>query len=660
MNVKNQKLIRKQKSKNELNKENKIEKIISKDWFIIVLFIAATLIAYSNSFNVPFQFDDDQQIVINESNHNLHNFSHLSYWFQVNNRPVSTLSLVLNYILNGENVVGYHVVNLIIHLLSGIILFFWLKLIISFRENNHVSKWLPVVIAMFFLLHPVQTQSVTYIVQRMTSLAGMFFLLSVFLYTKGRIVFLKSNKSNRAIGFYIFAIITGLLGAFSKQNAIVFPLAFLLIELFFIRDSNGKIFKRYLITVVSIGIVFSTAFLLKYGLPYETKEIVRLQYFATQMTVIPRYFQMMLIPFGLSIDHGIKAVKNIFELKVFVGASLLIGILIFAVSQLKKRPLVSFGILWIYIALIIESSIFPISDVMFDQRMYLPLVGFSIAFWALTFNIVSKLRPKLLFPIILTFLLAMSVWTYARNYMWQSNIAIWEEVTKLYPDHFRGWQGLGREYVASGEKDVSKIIHCYQMALKIEPKNETVLNDLAANYLKNGNFSQAIDCSLKLVDSKNLDYRLNALRILGIIYLESKNYDLAIKYLEKIIQVKPDDTAVLQNLSSLYIQLADYNKAIQYSEKALEILPNEILPLMDIGYSQINMGRSDLSKKYLLKALSISPENTRALVLYANACINTGKFEEAISCLKKTYEITKDGKYLLDIKKVEKIKQHGL
>jgi tetratricopeptide (TPR) repeat protein len=287
-------------------------------------------------------------------------------------------------------------------------------------------------------------------------------------------------------------------------------------------------------------------------------------------------------------------------------------------------------------------------------------VGFSIAFWALTFNIVSKLRPKLLFPIILTFLLTMSVWTYARNNIWQSNIAIWEEVTKLYPDHFRGWQGLGREYVASGEKDVSKIIHCYQMALKIEPKNETVLNDLAANYYKNGNFSQAIEYSLKLVDSKNLDIKLNALHILGNIYLNSKNYDLAIIYLEKIIQVKPDDTAVLQNLSSLYIQLADYNKAIQYSEKALEILPNEILPLIDIGYSQINMGRSDLSKKYLLKALSISPEDTRALVLYANACINTGKFEEAISCLKKTYEITKDGKYLLDIKKVEKIKQHGL
>jgi tetratricopeptide (TPR) repeat protein len=396
------------------------------------------------------------------------------------------------------------------------------------------------------------------------------------------------------------------------------------------------------------------------GLPYETKDVSRFQYLATQMIVIPRYFQMMLLPVGLSIDHGIKVVKTFFDFKVICGTVFLFSILIAAIFQFKKRPLVSFGIFWIFIALIIESSIFPIRDVMFDQRMYLPLVGFSIAFWILLFEIVSKRNQKLLFPLILAVLISLSVGTYARNNVWRSSIDLWEQVTRMYPDHFRGWQGLGREYVANGEKDISKIIRCYEKALQIEPDNQEVTNDLAANYLKINDYQKAIDCCKKLENSKDIDYRLNAFRILGIIYLESKEFELAIKYLEKIIVLKPDDTAVLQNISSLYIQLGDYKKAILYSEKSLEILPNEILPLSNIGYSQINMGRSDLAKKYLLKALFINPSDTRTLVLYANACINTGEFNEAISYLKRVYEITKEGQILLDIEKVEKMKKRVL
>jgi Tfp pilus assembly protein PilF len=575
----------------------------------------------------------------------------------VNNRPVSTFTFVSNYILNGDDVVGYHVVNLIIHLLSGIILFFWLKLIFSLRGNHNVSKWLPVVITLFFLLHPIQTQSVTYIVQRMTSLAGMFFLLSVFLYTKGRIGYLKNSNNVGAITFYILAHLAGILGTLSKQNAIVFPLAMLLTELFFIRNKNGRICKRYIISAAAIGAVVLICFLLKNGLPFETKEISRLQYFATQMIVIPRYFQMMLLPIGLSIDHGVKVIKSFFDFKVICGASFLIGILIFAIFQIKKRPFVSFGIFWIFITLMIESSVFPIRDMMFDQRMYLPLVGFSIACWALVFEIVSRKRPKLMSPIIMFVLIAMSVGTYARNNVWNSRVEVWERVTEMYPDHFRGWMGLGREYVASGERDISKIIRCYEKALEIEPENQSVLNDLSANYLKINKTSQAIGCLQKLENSENLNYRINALRTLGFIYLSRKDYNLSTNYLNKVIEINSKDTTALLGLSNLYIQAGDYNKAIFFSEKALQVSSDEILALLNIGYSYINQGRSDLSKQYLLKAIKINSSNTRALVLYANACINTGNFDEAILYLKKAYEITNDNQLLLDVEKVKKMKK---
>jgi len=655
MDKKNQKLKKNSTSQKVINEERKIGKLFSKNWFIISLFIIITSIVYSNSFTVPFQFDDDQQILLRESNHSLHNFSNLSYWLNVNNRPVSTFTLVLNYVLHGENVFGYHLVNLIIHLLSGIILFFFLKLIFSLRGDKETSKWLPFVIALFFLIHPVQIQSVTYIVQRMTSLAGMFFILAVLFYARGRIVYLKNGLSKEAIGYYVIAAVAGVMGTFSKQNAVVFPLAMLLTELFFIRDNNGRICKRYLVAVAAIGIIISTIVLLIFGIPRETKNITSIQYLATQMTIIPRYFQMMLLPFGLSIDHGVKVVKNIFDLKVIGGASFLIGILVFAFFQIKKRPLVSFGIFWIFIALIVESSIFPIRDVMFDQRMYLPLAGFLLSFWTLVFEFLFKKNKRFLSLLILAALLGLSVWTYARNNVWQSNVKIWEDVTRKYPNYFRGWQGLGREYLVSGEKDASKIVYCYEKALEIEPNNLTVLNDLAANYLKIKEYPKAMNCCMKLIDCKVLAYKLNSFRILGIIYLETKQYDLAIKYLEKLVEIEYKDTAALQNLSGLYIQKGDYKKAIYYAEETLKVSPKEVIALLNIGFSRINMGESELSKKYILKALKIEPQNTRGLILYANACINTGKFDEAISNLKSAYNITKDDKLLKDIEKVEKM-----
>lgn len=659
MNKKQQIPLKSQKLKNEIKKENEIEKIFSTNWAIIFLFFVTTLIAYSNSFNVPFQFDDEQQIVYQESNHSFHNFTNLSYWMHVNNRPVSTFTLVANYILNRDNVFGYHVVNFIIHLLTGVFLFFFIQLIIPLSRNHAFSKWLPVVITLFFLIQPVQIQSVTYIVQRMTSLAGMFFVLSIFLYTKGRVSYFRKGNTISGVALYFFALLAGILGTLSKQNAIVFPLAMLLTELFFIRNNNGEICKRYIVSSLALGAVALVVFAIRFGLPHETNEINRVQYLATQMIVIPRYFQMMLIPLGLSIDHGVGVLKNILDLKVILGASFLIGMLLFAIFQRKKQPLVSFGIFWIFIALLIESSIFPIRDVMFEQRMYVPLIGFSMAMWTLIFDLVSKKKPKLLFPIVLIVLLAMSVGTYARNNVWRSRIDIWEKVTELYPDHFRGWQGLGRAYVATHEKNVSKIIRCYERALEIKPDDQSVLNDLAVNYLKVNKASRAIDCLKKLENSANMDYRMSALHTLGLYYLSNQKYDLSENYFEKAVELDPADTAALQGLSSLYVKEKDFEKAVTFSEKALEVSPNETITLINMGYSQIFLGRSDLSKKYFLKALEINPANANALVLYANACVNTGDFDGAITTLKKAFEILKDNQLLIDIEKVEKMKQKG-
>ncbi len=656
MNKKNQKKIVPPKPPVKRTR-NLSEIIFSSDWAIVILLFLTLLLAYSNSFNVPFHFDDEQQIVLKDANHSFQNFHHLSYWLQINNRPVSLVTLVFNYVVNGEKVFWYHVINFIIHLLSGIFLFFFLKLIFNLSHEKQYPNWLPVVITLFFLVHPAQIQSVTYIVQRMTSLAGMFFILSIYLYTKGRILYLRDRKDTGAIILITCSFVVGLLGAFSKQSAIVFPLAMLLTELLFIRNAEGKICKRYVFSAVIVGFVGFIAVLLKAGLPYETNEISRVNYFATQMTVIPRYLQLMVVPVGLSIDHGVKAVATVFDLKVVGGALFLLGVLAFAFWQVKKRPLVSFGIFWFFIALLVESSILPIRDLMFDQRMYLPLAGFAISFWLLIYELFSLKKPSYLVPFVVLVLLSFSVGTMARNHLWQSNVAVWEKVTRMYPDYFRGWQGLGREYVASGEKDATKIVHCYEEALRIEPDNETVLNDLAANYLKTSDYVNAIKCSQKLENSSNPDFRLNAFRILAVAYLNSNQDDQALKYLEKNIQMKPDDISALQNIAGLYIRMKDYPKAIETAEKILKMTPDDVSSLLNIAFCQINLGKDDLAQRCIVKVLNNDSNNVRALVLNANVYAHAGKWDEALKNVQKAYGITNDASLLKDIERLEKMKE---
>lgn len=633
---------------------DKIIPVLKNRCIQLAIAFVVTLLAYSNSFKVPFHFDDKQQIVFKESNHSLQQYSKIENWFHINQRPVSSFTLTINYMLGGNNVRGYHIVNLLIHFASGLFLFFLLNLLLAKELNETRKTWLPFVVTIFFLIQPVQTQAVTYIVQRMTSLAGMFVILSVFLYVKGRIYYLNKRNFKAGILYIGAAFLSGILGVLSKQNAAIFPLLFLLIELLFIRTNEDKLCKKYLIISASFLVVISIVYTILFGLPYETKAISRAMYFATQMTVIPRYFQMMLIPFGLSIDHGVKVVEGIFSLKVILGTIFLLGIIIYAIRKVKSQPILSFGIFWIFISLLVESSIFPISDVMFDHRMYLPLAGFSLALWSLVFNYTQLKKSKLLLPIAAFILLLMATGTFARNNTWQSKVKMWKKVTEMYPDYFRAWQGLGREYVSSGEKNVQLIIRSYEKALEIKPGNEIVMNDLAANYVKGNKLEKGTVLYEKLVDSNNKLYQLNALRFLGVYHLHKKELDLAESYFKKLFEINSNDTTALLGLSSLNLQLENYNETIKYGRKYNSLAPGNKSLLFNMGLAYLKVGNPDKAISFAQELHHLEPENINAMLLYANASVNKKDYPSAIRSLEMAYEVSKNERYLGEIEKVKK------
>ena len=165
--------------------------------YAILLVAVIAIIAYINSFNNGFQFDDGYHIVDGAKIKNINNVLTASHWKAVGNRPLAIFTLAVNYKLNQLDVRGYHVVNLLFHILAGFMAFLLSLEILSlpaFRKNKTIKDF-KVFIALFtafiFVAHPIQTQSVTYIIQRMTVMAGFFYMWAVLLYVRGRNAHLK-------------------------------------------------------------------------------------------------------------------------------------------------------------------------------------------------------------------------------------------------------------------------------------------------------------------------------------------------------------------------------------------------------------------------------------------------------------------------------------
>ncbi len=626
----------------QIRQKTLLNKITENKWYVLLFISITVFLIYSGSFSVPFQFDDHNQISFRESVHSLDYFKNIDNWLKINERPASFFTIAINYSLHGEKVFGYHLFNLIIHILTGFFLFLLLNVLFKSSTVNKDNPLLALVITLFFLLQPVQTQSVTYIIQRMSALAGLFLIISALLYFIGRTGYLKEEKKLKSLVFIFLAFLSGIIASLSKQNAIIFPLIFLLIEGFFIRNNDGKVYKTY--SIVFAGVLIS-AFILGisiYGIPAETDKISSLNYLATQMYVIPRYFGMMLIPLGLSIDHGVKIADGFLTFKVISGMLFLIGILGYGAYMLKKSPLVTFGILWIFLTLLVESSIIPITDPMFDQRMYLPLAGFAIAlFGTLDYFLFTK-KPAYLKPIAASILILMSIGTVARNVVWKDRISLWSEVTERYPDYYRGWFALGKMYKDTGDKNTLKTIECFEKAKKLDPDNEEVTAELGLHYLKAGQQLKAVEYYTELLDSKDKNFRIQSRKVLAAYNISIKEHQKGLKYMQEVLKEKPSDENANKSIFGYYFERQDYAKAFEIANEWIKNSPVSSDAYLFAGKAYFTSNDRVKAKQYLKKSLDLNPNNVEAMLLYANSCINTFDYDEAISYLEKAYSITND------------------
>ncbi|TAK09642.1 MAG: tetratricopeptide repeat protein [Candidatus Manganitrophaceae bacterium] len=464
----------------------------------LLLAVLATLI-YSNTFSVPFIFDDVPNIVENPRIKDLRNFLDLS-----GSRYIGYLSFALNYHFGNLSLFGYHLINLIIHIANGFLVYLLVRLLFQtpsisrgdWGETDRAS-WIALATALLFVVHPIQTQAVTYIVQRLASLATLFYLLSVVFYLKGR---LPSADVRNKFFWCVLALLSTVLAMKTKEISFTLPIMLVLIEIVFFGtlDKERMVFLiPFLLTLLVIPFSrLDVVGSIEEGFAQQTTVLSRSEYLFTEFRVILTYLRLLLFPINQNLDYDYPVSHSSFEPSVLI--SLLFLLTLFAmsvyfvfVSSSTWLSLAGFGIFWFFLTLSVESSIIPIWDVIFEHRLYLPSVGFLMTLSMILFGgIRVKIRDKAAAILLLGVLLVFSVATYKRNIVWGEELTLWQDVVTKSPGSQRGHNNLGAFLSKKGELD--KAAFHYSKALEINPRFAEAHHNLANTLAKQGRLEEAV------------------------------------------------------------------------------------------------------------------------------------------------------------------------
>ena len=603
-------------------------------WLIFLLLLGIGFLIYSNTLHSSFHFDDASSIIYHNQVRDLSSFSNLSFWLNVNNRPLSVLTLALNYHFSEYQVESYHVINILIHIISSFLVYLITSLLIKnffFNRNTLNENWalIPLFAALIFLVHPIQTQSVTYIVQRMTALSALFYLLSLFLYLKGRLLYVQ-RKGIMPYLFYLAACIAGVLAVLSKQHAITFPVAFLLAELYFVRTHDKKPFRKYLLTTTGILFVISLLYLAMGQLPKEMDSLSRIDYFLTQSRVLIKYIQLLFVPVNLNLDYDFLISSSIWDIKVlssFLGIFVLCIITFYSYSRSK---LISFGIIWLFLTLSIESSFLPIRDVINEHRLYLPMFGYSLI---IAYGLGFLFRKKKMYyqiVIVLVVIIYGSA-TFARNNIWKTEYSLWRDAVSKSPGKARPWANLGYSVMLLDSTD--RAIVYFEKALSINPEFSNALNNLGLIWQRKNRPQKAMEYFRQAV--KLSPSYVNALNNAGCALVDLGNPSEALVYFQAALDIDPAYERLYYNLAIANLQIGEKMKAIFYLKKSLELDPLDTEALNNLGKALFDINKYEEAIHYYHRALDVEGDLVIVLNNLGNAYYKAGHPDKAIECYKR-------------------------
>ena len=606
------------------------------------LIIVAGLAAYANSFHGPLIIDDVSAIRDNPTIRRLWRIGEVLSppcdGGTLTSRPLLNLSLAINYHVGGLNVWGYHATNLAIHLVGGLLLLGILRRTFQLsplQPRFGDAAWgLALTIGLLWTLHPLQTESVTYIIQRAESLAGLFYFLVLYSVIRG-------SQSRLAGWWYTIAVGACLLGVAAKETVITAPLVVLLYDRTFLADSFQAALRRrwalYLGLFAGWGLqVYLQA---RTGLPvleYQLGPMGLLHYACSQPGVILHYLRLSLWPCSLCLDYEWPVATTAGT--ILPGVLIVGAILVATAMGLLRRSAVGYLGACFFLILAPTSSILPLKQLACEHRMYLPLAAVVTLLVAGGYLVIQGLvrrgwithRAALIGSVCAVVMtgVALGLVTNRRNEAYRSESSIWRETMIQAPGNARAWYNYGTTLSDLGR--FAEAVGCYQQAVRINPRYATAYN----------NWGNAL-------------FRLN-------------RFAEAIEQYQHAIRTRPDYAEAQDNIGAAMIAMGRWEEAVEQSSRAVQINPGSADARGNLGVALMHLGRLPEAIEQLQQAVQIKPESAVAYNNLGLAMARSSRLEEAVGQYEHALQIDPDyaeahcnlGLVLADLRRVLEAIRH--
>lgn len=582
-----------------------------------LLWLAAALVViliYINTLAGPFIFDDVSNIWENPHIRLTRlSFSDLTDAIvksRAPNRPVANMTFALNYYIHGYNVVGYHLVNILIHVACGLLLYLLVKTTLSIsglRTPSKYDKWVPFFTALLWMVHPLQTQSVSYIVQRMNSMAAMFYVLSLLLYANFRMATEQKRKWIWLTG----CTLSGILALGTKEIAATLPFFIFLYEWFFFQKLNINWLKRHALTLTTIVILFALVAwfymganpLQKINMSYSIRDFTLGQRLLTELRVVIFYVSLLLWPqpSRLNLDHDFSLSYSLFQPPTTaLCLAMIVACIFLAIYLAKRNPLLSFCVIWFFGNLAIESSALGL-ELVFEHRTYLPSM---LAILLAVAVVLRVIKPQWLgIGLLCAVAVLGAIWTFQRNQMWTDDVALWRDCVKKSPGKARSYNNLALALTRQGK--FNEAMANYYTALTLKPDYARAHYNLGVILAKQGKLNEGIH-HLQTAVQINPN-SAEAQNNLGVALLIQGRLDAAIVQLKNALQINADYPEAHNNLGKAMQLKGNPAAAIEHFNAALRLDPDYAKAHTNLGIALKQLGHLEAAKQHFEDALRLHP-----------------------------------------------------
>ncbi|MFT3868519.1 MAG: tetratricopeptide repeat protein [Nibricoccus sp.] len=630
------------------------------------LFLGAVLLtllvfgAFINGIKGPYIFDDADSILNNTSIRSFKTalMPPMQNGITVSGRPVLNFSFAINYLFCETRNEGVHLGNILIHALAA--LAFWgvvrrtLTMPALTGRFAHNATWLAWFAAALWAVHPLQTESVTYAVQRAESLVGLFYLFTLY-------CFIRYTKTRSSIWFLSSATVC-LLGMGTKEVMATAPFIIFLYDRTFVSGSFKKAWQQHR----WLHLVHAATLLLLAALVIATKSrggsvgtddtVTRWGYLCTQAYAAVHYVQLSVWPAGLALDYGTLVVRDM--LTIVSCGLIVIGAMVATGWTLVRRPASGFLAAWFFAVLAPSSSFIPVNtQTVAEHRVYLALGAIVVAAAVLTCKFLGR---RSWIPLGLL-IVPIATATVARNRFYLNEVTIWEDTVAKRPENYRAWVSLGA-YRLHKEKNPAAAEKDFERALALKPNHKEGLNCLGQTWVKLGRHAEGLALIVQSlqIDPENPGLNAGA----GGAYMDAGRYEQALPHFTKAlepnptnstinynlanclmklgrdaeaerrfrvaIEGSPDDIDALNNLGTLLRRNGRIDEAIGFFSRAIELFPGSAKAHNNLGVAFMMQRKTDDGLKHLREARRLEPESYETRSNLAQALTHTGQIDEAI------------------------------